>query len=59
MQVDTVAGVSILPKDVYERELSYTKLEQTNVKLKTYDGSIMKPCSKISVELNYGNVKKG
>lgn len=43
---------------IYKRELPYIKLEQTNVKLKTYDGYIMKPCGEINVELNYGSVIK-
>lgn len=59
MDLHSGASVLILPKDVlvYERELPYIKLEQIDIKLKTYDRSIMRPCGGINVELQYGSVK--
>ncbi|XP_022165223.1 uncharacterized protein K02A2.6-like, partial [Myzus persicae] len=54
MEVDSGAGISILPEEVVKEKLPHIHINPTILKLRTYDGSIIKPIGEIEVKLMYG-----
>lgn len=58
MEIDSGAGVSILPEHVYLSKFCNIKLLPTLVKLRAYDGKCIKPSGEIEVNISYKDVKK-
>ncbi|XP_008179051.1 uncharacterized protein K02A2.6-like [Acyrthosiphon pisum] len=54
MEVDSGAGISILPEEVVKEKLPHIHINPTILKLRTYDGSIIKLTGGIEVKLMYG-----
>ncbi|XP_060881762.1 uncharacterized protein K02A2.6-like [Metopolophium dirhodum] len=54
MEVDSGAGISILPEEIVKEKLPHIYIHPTILKLRTYDGSIIKPTGEIEVKLMYG-----
>ena len=54
-ELDFGAGRSVLSEEIYKSKLIHCYLSPTNIKLKFYDGSIIKPLGKITVQIKYKN----
>ncbi|XP_008180036.1 uncharacterized protein K02A2.6-like [Acyrthosiphon pisum] len=54
MEVDSGAGISILPVEIVKEKLPHIHINSTVLKLRTYDGSIIKPTGEIEGKLKYG-----
>ena len=55
MEVDTGAAVSIISMDTYQKLFSGTKLNSSNLHLKTYTGEPMPVSGELDVEVHYGS----
>ena len=55
MEVDTGAAVSIISMDTYQKLFSGTKLNSSNLRLKTYTGKPMPVSGELDVEVHYGS----
>ncbi|XP_039314523.1 uncharacterized protein K02A2.6-like [Solenopsis invicta] len=51
MELDTGAGKSILPEKIFKEKFSHCKLENTKIRLRMYNGSILIPEGQISVNI--------
>lgn len=56
MQLDSGAGLSVVTKECYLRDLSHFKLYSTKVSLKSYTGCVIKPLGFLTGDLTYDNV---
>jgi hypothetical protein len=54
MEIDSGASISILPEEIVKEKLPHININPTILKLRTYDGSIIKPTGEIGVKLKYG-----
>lgn len=52
MELDTGAGVSVLPGSVYKDRFWKCELKPTLVRLKRYDGAIIKPIGEVELIVN-------
>lgn len=55
MEVDSGAGVSVLPESIYFKKFNYCKLNNTSILLKTYNGQIIRPIGEINVTITFNN----
>ena len=55
MEVDTGTAVSIISMDTYQKLFSDTKLNSSNLRLKTYTGEPMPVSGELDVEVHYGS----
>ena len=55
MEVDTGAAVSIISMDTYQKLFLDTKLNSSNLRLKTYTGEPMPVSGELDVEVHYGS----
>lgn len=58
MELDTGAGVSVLPHNILKEKLSVYKVQPTLVKLKAYDGAIIEPIGAVEMFVDYKSIKK-
>lgn len=58
MEVDTGAGLSCMPLEIYEKHFKNVPLSDTQIKLKTYNGSIIKPKGKICLRVSLQGLTK-
>lgn len=57
MELDTGAGVSVLPDNILKEKLSVYKVQPTLVKLKAYDGAIIEPIGAVEMFVDYKSIK--
>ncbi|MCG8113098.1 MAG: RNase H-like domain-containing protein [Candidatus Thiodiazotropha taylori] len=53
MELDTGSAISVIPIKTYKQLFSHKPLSQTNTRLKTYTGQIIKPAGTINVSVDY------
>lgn len=53
MEIDTGAGISVIPANVYESNFKNCELKATNVRLRSYNGSIIVPEGELYVSMKY------
>jgi len=58
MELDTGAGMSVLPKSVFKDKFWNCKLNPTLVRLKTYDKAIIKHIGEVELAVCYKSIKK-
>lgn len=58
MEVDSGAGVSVLPESIYFKKFSYSKLNKTPILLKTYNGQVIRPEGEIDVKVTFNSKSK-
>lgn len=58
MEVDTGAGVSVIPADTYKQHLSCYQLLPTPLMFKGYTGQMIQPLGKINCDLVYEGTRK-
>lgn len=58
MEIDTGAGVSVIPADTYNQHLSCYQLLPTPLLFKGYTGQMIRPLGKIQCEVVYEGAKK-
>lgn len=56
MELDSGAGISVIPEAVYYSKFKDCKLNATNVRLKTYDGNVIAPLGEIFVTARYADI---
>lgn len=56
MELDSGAGISVIPEATYREKLNACQLKPTNIRLRTYNGSMITPVGEIQVETEYGNI---
>lgn len=54
MEVDSEAGMSVLPYNLYQKTFKNIPLQSSIIKLKMYDGSIVTPVGEILVTVSLG-----
>ncbi|XP_050507436.1 uncharacterized protein K02A2.6-like, partial [Diabrotica virgifera virgifera] len=57
MELDSGAGISVLPENIYIRYFKTSALLPTKVRLRSFDGSIITPLGEIFVTIQYNNVR--
>ena len=58
VELDSGSGRSIMLMNIYKKYLSTVKIDNTLVRLKLYDGTIMVPEGEIKVTTKYGEIKE-
>lgn len=53
-EIDTGAAVSICSKKLYDQHFSSIPLKETNIVLKSYDNSVIRPCGRFVATVQYG-----
>lgn len=56
-ELDTGAGASVIPVDIFKNTLNGTDLEPTNVVLRTFNGGIIVPLGSANLSIEYRNCK--
>jgi len=57
MELDSGAGISILPENLFLSKLKSCSIKPTKVKLKMYNGSIIEPVGEMYVKVEINNVE--
>lgn len=52
-EIDTGAAVSVCSKELYNQHFSTIPLEQTNIVLKSYDNSVIRPCGRFTASVQH------
>jgi len=58
MELDTGAGVSILPENLMKEKFKGLLIKPTLVKLKAYNGALIEPLGETEMMVYYKSVKK-
>lgn len=58
MEVDSGAGISVIPDTIYKRRFKDCKLKPTYVRVKTYNGGIIVPEGEIYVSIKFQGICK-
>ncbi|XP_046408462.1 uncharacterized protein LOC124172976 [Ischnura elegans] len=58
MELDSGAGISVIPKSVYDERFSMCRLKETDIRLRMYDNHIVVPAGEINVQICYNGIRK-
>lgn len=56
-EIDTGAAVSVCSKKLYDHHFPSIPMKETNIILKSYDNSVIRPCGRFSATIEYGTKK--